>query len=339
MNYSVLGILAFCIIVALIIIYIYVYELDLVYDLEYKECTFTTEKNKLIAENLLNVNNLNTKEALLIFGDLPNQFDYWSITVTDINNNLIDIPVSPLNYNFNNVDTKIAVLIVNNKSLCDEISRSFLLEFENINIKYKIIPIYLSNNNPIKVRYTLQLKNKYQDLHVFNSRLYYSKNIPVNDLYTEEKNNNFRTILMGETHLLSSEKWDKYAEYFLSNEKYNKVREIDTHFSRNQNTDIINIYTDNFKIKDDEVVVIIYISHFNTNICNYSNITCFSDNEMVISKNTNKKGKKNNLMIDILQPLEKMQNYVISENLFIGSKHEVNPNTLLKMKVYVCTKQ
>ena len=96
MDYSIFGILILFIVIILILIYIYFYESDKKYDLNYTEGNFSKNKENLLAENYLSFDKdkilLRDNNAILIYGNVPRIYDYWSIE-TFLDDKLIDIPI------------------------------------------------------------------------------------------------------------------------------------------------------------------------------------------------------------------------------------------------------
>lgn len=377
MNQNFYILLTILLIVLLTVIFwcYYTYSKEISLNLVYKSLKFNKElEENTITQMIQDPVILNNNQSLMLFCEIPNNYLYWGIIglIFDEDSGTyqsIGEPVSIADYCSMSHGNKLAVLLVPNKSMFDQIKFSFSKEFqEKSRSNLKIVPIFVEPGKKYSFMCNTILNNKMEKHPIYKSRIYTSSNV----IFSNEKEDN---VLKSELCLFNSncrkveydfDKWSIKSEEIIHDEiiygfpgedknnldiflpnsiKKGYVYDINSDtILEFINRDVLYFACD-LNLEIDEKIIIVALDHSMTNKCIYSDIT-FSDQSGVYysyvtgnSKN-NKTNLKNKIICRVIYPPNKKGKIRIIEKLYVNydSKTRPDKNLICPMNVFIVKK-
>lgn len=238
---------------------------------------------------------LNPNEAIVIYGEIPRNCYYWGITgymydgekYTSLGDSISNATVKSLS-----VGDGVAVVMLTNPILFEEIKRELLKEWHPVNRRHplNIIPVYIPDKLYISgAKYTMVLQlstRKYvNDFKCeLKCRHYSGTNVPKQPIPIKTVVD--RDCAPKEQDSVSEVIWSRTSLKALDTKQYGYNREIPVYHRESLNNgyshvlgnrDITMFETEEFDVNEDESIVVVAADHASSSRSTYSSVTFYDE--------------------------------------------------------------
>lgn len=217
---------------------------------------------------LSNAQHLNYNQAMIIYGNIPYRYLYWSINGYNIRDGNITNLGNPISISRVNGECNdgIAVIMTSNYNMYEAAKFHINKYWKQFNPRYKfsIFPIFISDHNP-ESKYMFinrtTIRNELESLPSWNCFIYTTQNIPLS-ISPEHHIFDYSTT-PSEFDLIKPETFKKGAYNYIKQINYIPVKQLNVTLisSGLRETNVLSFVSENILLDDKQEIIAICIDH------------------------------------------------------------------------------